>query len=119
MKYYYERPQTWTMFSAMVHECDHPVYSKCTLYLKDGRGVAIVQKRFNKQSKMFWWGPIDPWLVDDISSQAGWSEWFDKNAEEPDDHIYPTFTIRKVMWALRMKPLPRESYEKSRKLQGL
>ena len=119
MKYYYERPETWTVNSGTIHTCDHPIYSKCTLYLKDGRGVAIVQKRFSKKTKTFWWGPIDPWLVDDISSQKGWANWFDKNADGPIDDIYPTFTIRKVMWALRMKPLPRDPYEKSRKLQGL
>ena len=107
------------MYSAFIHECDHPMYQKCTLYLKNGKGVAVVQKRFNSKTKTFWWGPIDPWLVDDISAQEAWPNWFDKNAEEPTYNVYPSFTVRKVMWAMRMKPLPRESYEKSRNLQGL
>lgn len=27
------------------------------------------------------------------------------------DGLYPTVTIRQIMWALKMKPLPRERWE--------
>ena len=30
---------------------------------------------------------------------------------EATDGLYPTVTIRQIMWALKMKPIPRERWE--------
>ena len=36
---------------------------------------------------------------------------FEERAGEPKDGIYPTMTVRQLMWALKMKPLKRERWE--------
>lgn len=56
-------------------------------------------------------GEIDEWLVEAIYSNPGFDSFFNKNAKEKRGDIFPTFTIRQVMWALRMKPLKKEPWE--------
>ena len=36
---------------------------------------------------------------------------FDEYAEESADGLYPTITVRKLMWALKMKPISKERWE--------
>lgn len=37
----------------------------------------------------------------------------DEHAGEPDENgIYPTVDVRKLMWALKMKPLTKNDWEK-------
>jgi hypothetical protein len=75
------------------------------------KGLAVVQQRFNKRNKTTWWSYIDPWLVNDIFRNKYFIEYFNENAETCKDGLYPTVTVRKIMWALRMKPLPKERWE--------
>lgn len=112
MKYYYERPESWILTKGYVSDFNHPLYNKATVYSRQGVGVAIVQQRFNTTTKVTWWGPIDPWLVDEIAYSENFNDWFEKNADGKDENgLYPTFTIREVMWAMKMKPLKREIFE--------
>lgn len=98
MRYYYEKPENYTVTKAKTIECDDPLYSKCTLYEVDGKGLKVVQLRFNPKLKIFFYGPIDDYLIDDIFSREGFLE----NLSEPP---YPVMDVRKLMWKLRMKPL--------------
>ena len=36
---------------------------------------------------------------------------FDRRAGTGTDDLYPTVTIRQIMWALKMKPLPKQPWE--------
>ena len=36
---------------------------------------------------------------------------FDRRAGTGTDGLYPTVTIRQIMWALKMKPLPKQPWE--------
>ena len=38
-------------------------------------------------------------------------EFFDNRSGKCNDGIYPTVTIRQIMWALKMKPIKRERWE--------
>ncbi len=38
-------------------------------------------------------------------------EYFDERASEPTDGLYPTVTIRQIMWALKIKPIAKERWE--------
>jgi hypothetical protein len=38
-------------------------------------------------------------------------EFFDNRAGVATDGLYPTVTVRQIIWALKMKPLPRERWE--------
>lgn len=74
--------------------------------------LCVIQQRFNEKSKSTFWGPIDPWLTDKIYLHEGFVEYFRENAKRKNkDGLYPTVTVRKLMWALRMKPLKKERWE--------
>ena len=111
MKYYYEKPEVW-VGAGKTYSCNHRFYNTCTLFCDDEKGLAIVQERFNKETKARWWGPVDPWLAGDIFLHPEFNEFFEENAAEPTaTGLYPTFPVRKIMWALRMKPLRKEFWE--------
>ena len=111
MRYFYKKPDDWVS-AGKVYRCDHPKYNQCTLYLDDGRGLAIIQERFSPDTKTRRWSSIDPWLAGDIFFHEDFPEFFDEHAEEADENgLYPTFPVRTVMWMLRMKPLKKEFWE--------
>lgn len=112
MKYYYKKPADW-VGAGTVYICNHPVYNRCTLYKKGTLGLAVVQERFNEKTKARWWSTIDPWLSGDIYLNENFDSVFDEHAREMDEKgLYPTFTVRELMWLLKMKPLRREEWEK-------
>lgn len=91
---------------------NHPVYDFCTLYKIGEKGLAVIQQRYDKATKSTSWGVIDPWIQDELYLHSKFKEFFDKRADIPDKNgIYPTVTIRQLMWALRMKPFPRRQWE--------
>ena len=90
------------------HSCDHPVYSKCTLFTIKNKGLAIIQQKYNEVNKTTWWGEVDPWLTDYLDLHTDFKKYFDERSKECSNGLYPTVTIRQIMWALKMKPLPRE-----------
>lgn len=93
------------------YNCDRPVYNKCTLFKIDGKGLGIIQQRFDSDSKTSYWSEIDPWLTDELYLHPRFREFFDERSGECTDGLYPTVTIRQIMWALKMKPIPRERWE--------
>ena len=93
------------------YECDHPAFDACTLYLINGRGLAVIQQRYNPESKTTWWTEIDPWLTDALYLHPNFKGFFNARSGEATDGLYPTVTIRQIMWALKMKPLRRERWE--------
>ena len=38
-------------------------------------------------------------------------EFFDRRARPRKDGLYPTVTVRQIMWALKMKPIPKGRWE--------
>lgn len=112
MRYHYEAPalNTKQLFGAL-YFCDHPVYTKCTLF-KDGPiGLAVIQQRHSKATKHTWWGELDPGLANDIFLHPRFHSFFVERAGKPNHGLYPTVSIRQLMWALKMKPLKRERWE--------
>jgi len=91
--------------------CDHPVYDSCTLLNVGDRYLAVIQQRFDVNTKSTWWSEIDAWLVDDLYLHPGFKKYFDKRAGKCTNGLYPTVTIRQIMWALKMKPMPKERWE--------
>ena len=63
------------------------------------------------RTKTTWWTEIDPWLTDNLYLHIRFKEFFDDRSGECVDSLYPTVTIRQIMWALKMKPLKRERWE--------
>lgn len=111
MRYHYEKPKIYSSMYGTTYKCDHGVYDQCTLFLEGIKGLAVIQQRYDKNTKCTWWSEIDPWLNDIIYLNAGFKNLFDSRARECSDGLYPTITIRQIMWALKMKPLPKECWE--------
>lgn len=111
---YFREPKTkgrWPVHGKP-YECNHPMYNSCTLYLLDGKGLAVVQQRFNPTRKLFWYGPIDMDLVDDIFNQEEFKFYFNTHCgDKNEDGYFPTVNVRQVMYALHMKPLKRQYWE--------
>lgn len=111
MRYHYNKPTIYLSMYGKLYICDHPVYSRCTLFELDGKGLAVIQQRYDKENKTTWWEELDPWLTDDLYLHPKFKEFFDNRAGECVDGLYPTVTVRQMMWALKMKPIPRERWE--------
>lgn len=111
MRYHFEKPDIYGHHYGEIYRCDHPVYSRCTLYKMHGKGLCVIQQRYDPRQKATWWTEIDPWLMDVIYIHPGFKEFFEKRAGACKNGIYPTVTIRQIMWALKMKPLPKQRWE--------
>ena len=111
MRYHYERPLHYVSMYGETYECNHPIYNKSTLYKTDDKGLAVIQQRYDPDTKHTWWEQIDPWLTDELYFHPKFKQLLQENAKKPKKGLYPTMTIRQVMWALRMKPLKRKVWE--------
>lgn len=111
MRYHYEKPTIYGSLYGKTYTCDHPVYSSCTLFTMGELGLAVIQQRFDETTKTTRWGELDPWLPDAIYLREGFKEFFEERAGKCTDGLYPTVTIRQIMWALKMKPIARQRWE--------
>ena len=111
MRYHYEKPNSYVSKYGETYVCDHPVYDRCTLFRIGNKGLAVIQQRVDKYEKMTYWDAIDPWLTDELYLHSNFKKFFDNRAGQCTDGLYPTVTIRQIMWALKLKPIPRERWE--------
>ena len=111
MRYHYEKPVIYASMYGDTYICKHPVYDRCTLFKMENLGLAVIQQRYDEKTKKTWWDEIDPWLTDTLYLHPRFKKFFDDRAGVVTDGLYPTVTIRQIMWALKMKPIPRERWE--------
>lgn len=111
MRYHYEKPSVYLSMYGNTYKCNHPVYDRCTLFEIGDHGLAVIQQRFDKTRKRTWWDEIDPWLTDALYLHPGFKAYFDKRSGPCTDGLYPTVTVRQIMWALKMKPLRKTRWE--------
>lgn len=111
LRYHYKKPTAYTTRYGKTHLCNHPVYKRCTLFKIGDKGLAVIQQRFDKRTRVTWWAEIDPWLTDTLYLHPKFKEFFGKRAGECTDGLYPTVSIRQIMWALKLKPLPKQRWE--------
>lgn len=111
MRYHYEKPSLYSSVYGQTYECNHPVYNRCTLFTIGQSGLAVIQQRYDPINKYAWWSEIDPWLTDMLYLHPNFREYFEKRSGEIQNGLYPTVSIRQIMWALKMKPLKRERWE--------
>ncbi len=111
MRYHYEKPDFYASMYGQIYICNHPVYTRCTLFKIDDKGLAVIQQRYEPDTKSTWWSEVDPWLTDALYLHPKFKVFFDERAGEKKDGLYPTVTIRQIMWALKMKPIKRERWE--------
>lgn len=111
MRHHYEKPEFKRAEFGETYACDHPVYDNCTLFKIGEVGLAVIQQRYDKDSKVTWWNAIDGDLTSELYLHPDFYDYFVKMADRPIHGIYPTVTVRQIMWALRMKPLPKQPWE--------
>lgn len=111
MRYHYDKPVIYLSKYGETYTCDHPVYNTCTLFKIGNRGLAVIQQRFNQETKSTYWSSIDPWLTDELYLHPKFLEYFEERADKPINNLYPTVSVRQIMWGLRMKPMTRERWE--------
>lgn len=108
---YTEKPEKYTSEYGQLHFCDHPVYTRCTLYIKQEKGIAVIQQYYNSRNKTTYWKEIEPWLTDMIYLAPGFSLFFEKKAKSSINGLFPTVTVRHAMRELGLNPLRREPWE--------
>ena len=112
MRYHISKPRYSTSIYGIIYKCNHPVYNSCTLYTIKDKGLAVIQQRYDKSTKMTWWTNIDEWIVDVLYLNENFKNYFDKySGLKTKDGLYPTVTVRQIMWGLKLKPLKRERWE--------
>lgn len=111
MRYHYEKPSIYSTIYGTTYSCDHPVYDECTLFKINDKGLSVIQQRYNPLTKATTWGAVDPWLVDELYLHEKFEAFFNERAGECVDSLYPTVTIRQIMWGLKMKPIQKERWE--------
>ena len=111
MRYHYEKPSVYLSMYGSTYVCDHPVYSKCILFIIKDKGLAVIQQRYDEKTKSTTWGEVDPWLIDILYLNPNFKKFFEERSGLCTDGLYPTVTIRQIMWGLKIKPIPRERWE--------
>lgn len=111
MRYFFKKPEVYSSIFGKRYKCDHPVYDECTLYTIEDRGLAVIQQQYDPDTKHTFWTSINAWLTDKIYLHPRFRKFFDNYADHEQDGLYPTVTVRQIMWGLRMKPLPKEPWE--------
>lgn len=111
MRYHYQKPNIFLSMYGVTYTCNHPVYDRCTLFKINKKGLAVIQQRFDTVTKSTHWTEIDPWLTDALYIHPEFKGYFDERSAECKDGLYPTVTVRQIMWALKMKPIKRERWE--------
>ena len=109
MRYKYKRPDVYVSMYGELYSCNHPVYDRCTLYRIGDKGLAVIQQYCHK--KLTYWDAVEPCLTDKLYLQPKFLDFFEKYADSDVNGLFPTVTIRQIMWALRLKPLPKERWE--------
>lgn len=111
MRYHYELPKYTSSLYGELYFCNHPVYKQATLYRIGDKGLCVIQQYFDEKTKASWWGPIDALIVDSLYLHPKFKLYFDSKGARPTNGMYPTVSLRQIMWALRMKPIPRKRWE--------
>ena len=111
MRYHFEKPQIYLSMYGRLYVCNHPIYDRCTLFEIGDKGLAVIQQRFDAKTKNTWWGEVDPWITDVLYLHSGFKEYFDLRSGKCTEGLYPTVTVRQIMWALKMKPIQKQRWE--------
>lgn len=111
MRYHFDKPEIYLAIYGKRYICNHPLYNSCTLYEINDKGLAVIQQRFDSETKTTYWTELDPWITDAIYLHPDFLEYFELRAAMCIDSLYPTVTLRQIMWALKMKPIPKQRWE--------
>ena len=55
MRYHYEKPEIYLSMYGKRYLCNHPVYDSCTLFEIGEKGLAVIQQRYDPETKNTFW----------------------------------------------------------------
>lgn len=99
------------LVDVQICQSDHPAYNTFTLFTDGNRGIGVIQQRYDPRTKTTWWGSLSQDNIFNILNSPFFEEWWDDVARVGSSNSFHVTELRKVMWALRMKPLPKEPWE--------
>ena len=102
MRYHYKKPDIYLSMYGKLYICNHPVYDRCTLFTIGDKGLAVIQQRFNPDTKTTYWTEVDSWLTDSLYLHPKFKKFFDERAGECTDGLYPTVSIRQIIKSSRI-----------------
>lgn len=111
MRYHFKKRHIPSRLYGKRYICDHPIYNSCTLFKIGDKGLAVIQQRFDPIEKTTWWSEVDADVIDSIYLHPEFKSYFDSHAAICKDGLFPTVTVRHIMWSLKMKPLPKQEWE--------
>ena len=112
MRYFYEFNKPNIPLYGKIFTNPNAYFRSATLYLAKGKGLCVIQQHYDRKNKCFYWSNLEYSLANDIYLNAGFKAYFDKYATATDARgLYFTVSVRRIMWALRMKPLKKEEWE--------
>ena len=85
MRYHYESAGRTYEAYGQLYICNHPVYSRCTLFLIRDNGLAVIRQYFNQKDKCTYWREIGKNLASDIYLNPNFPEFFEKRAKPCKD----------------------------------
>ena len=112
MKSYYKPNVYGIGCCGTTYSCNHPYYNRCTLYTIEEKGLAVIQQRFDPITKHTWWDEItDKGLIDEIYLHDNFRDYFNMHCSDGKSGLFNTVTVRQIMHALGISPLPKEIWE--------
>lgn len=110
MKYFYRPSDDFPIqeYGRQIRVDGNPLFNTATLFKIGDKAIIVVQEHWLAKSKAKYWGAVNSRLATDIYLNPNFAEYF-KTVATSDD--YPVMQVRKLMWAIRMKPLKKEFWE--------
>lgn len=110
MRYHCDVEDSVPMYGE-TYVCNHMVYNSCTLYRNGELGLAVIQQYYDPITKHTWWSHIENKYRNMLYGSPKFPEYFKAKAGISINGLYPTVSIRQMMWALKLKPIKRKPWE--------
>jgi hypothetical protein len=99
------------LIKVQICQSDHPAYNAFSLFANGNKGIGVIQQRYDPRTKTTWWGPVDKDNTFYILHSPFFEEWWNDVSRPAANGLYHVVELRKVMWALHIKPSPKEPWE--------
>lgn len=111
MRYHIKKPSIVIHIYGENYSCNHPIFNLATLFRIGDKGILIIEQYFDHTNKTTYWSKIEDWVANAIYLHKDFNSLFEKYSGVKKDGLYPTITVRHAMHWLKMKPIPKKTWE--------